>query len=191
MPAALHRDLPNAQIDVAEIEPSLYSLAQKYFGAPGDVHVVNHVEDGRRFLRESPTTYDMIFSDVYYSLFSIPPAYTTKEFFSEVRSKLAPSGIFVANFIGNLAPDKPSLILSEIRTIQEVFPETYVFATQSPDTANNQNIVVLGVNSAVTAGPTISPFPPSMPAPLPPNALSLLVPLQRYDLAQYPVLTDD
>ena len=191
MPAALHRDLPNAQIDIAEIEPSLFLLAQKYFNVPNDPHLVNHVEDGRRFLQESTTTYDMIFSDVYYSLYSIPPAYTTKEFFSETRSKLAPKGIFVANFIGSLSPDKPSLILSEIRTIQEVFPETYVFAVESPDIPNDQNIIVVGVNSPITSGPVISPFPQSIPPPLPPNMMSLLVPTERYDLTQYPVLTDN
>jgi glutaminyl-peptide cyclotransferase len=191
MPAALHRDLPNAQIDVAEIEPSLYSLAQQYFNVPNDPHIVNHVEDGRRFLEQSTTTYDMIFSDVYYSLFSIPPAYTTEQFFEEVRSKLSPNGIFVANFIGSLSPDKPSLILSEIRTIQEVFPETFVFATESPDIPNAQNIVVLAVNNDIPAGPVIDPFPQTIPAPLPSNMMSLLVPLERYNLSQYPILTDN
>lgn len=191
MPAALHRDLPNAQIDIAEIEPSLFSLAQKYFNVPNDPHLINHVEDGRRFMQESNTLYDMIFSDVYYSLYSIPPAYTTKEFFSEARKKLSPKGIFIANFIGSLSPDKPSLILSEIRTIKGVFPETYVFATKSPNIPNDQNIVVVGVNSAINSGPTTSPFPTSIPSPLASNMLSLLIPLERYDLNQYPVLTDN
>lgn len=188
MPAALHRDAPDAHIDIAEIEPSLFSLAQKYFGVPNDPHLANHVVDGRRFLQESSVSYDLIFSDVYYSLYSIPPAYTTKEFFTQARSKLNDGGIFVANFIGNLSPDNPSLILSEIHTLQEVFPQVYVFATVSPDITSNQNIVVVGVTGTSTSA---AAFPHVPPTPLPKDLNAHLVPLEQYSLGNYPILTDD
>jgi glutaminyl-peptide cyclotransferase len=189
MPAALHRDLPDAKIDVAEIEPSLSALAQKYFNLKPDANIVDHTEDGRHFLQKSSAQYDMTFSDVYYSLYSIPPAYTTREYFSEAKSKLSPNGIFIANLIGGLAPDNSSFLLSEIRTIKEVFPETYVFAVDSIDTPNTQNIIVLGVNGATSPKPFV--FPSSAPTPLPVHLLSHLVPLDRYDLDRVPILTDD
>jgi len=189
MPTALNKDLPSAQIDVAEIEPSLFQLAQKYFKASNSPNITNHIEDGRKFLKKSNTFYDMIFSDVYYSLLSIPPAYTSKEYFSEVQSKLTPNGIFVANLIGSLSPDKPSFILSEIRTIKSVFPETYVFAVDSASSPNAQNIIVVSVNSSKNSAD--SSLPSTIPSPLPANMLLHLVPLERYDLNKYPVLDDN
>ncbi len=191
MPTALHRDLPNATIDIAEIEPSLFSVAQKYFGASDDPHLVNHIEDGRRFLAQSTTSYDMIVSDVYYSLYSVPPAYTTEEFFLEARQKLAPNGIFLANFISNLSSAPPSLIFSEIRTMHEVFPNLYVFAVDSPNSQKVQNVIALGVNGDTRLDDLVARSSQGLPPPLPADLLAHIVPLERYDLGEYVLLTDD
>ena len=40
-------------VDVAEIEPSLYQLAKQYFNLPETSRLHNYVEDGRRLLRDS------------------------------------------------------------------------------------------------------------------------------------------
>src|SRR5262249_11964336 len=64
VPKALLRELPQATIDVVDIEPSLFSLGKTYFRLPDSPRLQNHVEDGRRFLSGSAKRYDLIFSDV-------------------------------------------------------------------------------------------------------------------------------
>lgn len=147
IPKALLADLPEVTVDVSEIEPELYNLGKKYFRVPDSPRLKNYTEDGRRLLYDTDKRYDLIFSDVYYSLFSIPTNFTTKEFFAIAKNKLSDDGIFVANFIGSLSHQKPSLILSEIRTFQEVFSNSYFFAVKSPGTLDAQNIIFVGYNS--------------------------------------------
>jgi len=145
IPKELLRELPNAEVDVAEIEPSLINIAHRYFGLPEDPRLNNVVADGRRFLHDADKLYDLIFGDAYYSLYSVPPHLVTGEFFSLVRSRLSPDGVFVANFIGDLSHATPSLILSEMRTFRQVFPNSYFFATRSPYSLSPQNIMFVGI----------------------------------------------
>ncbi|OGC45428.1 hypothetical protein A2V49_03075, partial [candidate division WWE3 bacterium RBG_19FT_COMBO_34_6] len=88
IPKALLKDLPNAMIDVSEIEPSLYESAQKYFKLNDTKRLTNYTDDGRRLLHDNANMYDLIFSDVYYSLYSIPAHFTTQEFFELAKSRL-------------------------------------------------------------------------------------------------------
>ena len=144
IPKALLAD-PRLQVDVVEVEPAAYDVARTYFGLPDSPRLRNHVADGRRFLADSDGGYDLVFSDVYYSLFSIPAHFTTQEFFALARSRLAPGGVFVANLIGSTDAADP-FIRSEIRTFTSVFDNHYVFAVTSPTSAEDQNFVFVGVN---------------------------------------------
>lgn len=132
IPKALQAELPEARVTVSEIEPSLFALAQEYFDVEPNERLVNSTVDGRRLLRESEQAYDLIFSDVYYSLYSVPAHFTTVEFFELAKEKLAPDGVFLANLIGNLSRQEPSLIFSELNTFRQVFPNSYFFAVDSP-----------------------------------------------------------
>ncbi|MBI2120307.1 MAG: fused MFS/spermidine synthase [Parcubacteria group bacterium] len=147
IPKALLAEIPDAIVDVAEIEPSLYELSKKYFGVKDDPRLRPFAEDGRSLLRSSKQKYDLIFSDVYYSLFSIPAQFTTQEFFTLAKEKLSEDGIFVANLIGDISRQKPSLFMSELKTFRSVFPNSYFFAVESPKQADSQNIIFVGYNS--------------------------------------------
>lgn len=190
IPKALLADLPDASVDVSEIEPSLYGLAKQYFGLSDDPRLHSYTEDGRRLLHDSDKKYDMIFSDVYYSLYSIPEHFTTEEFFQIAKDRLGENGIFVANMIGDLSRQEPSLIMSEIKTFQTVFPNSYFFAVQSPDITTPQNIIFVGYNSDTR----IDLGSPSILAN-PDPALSSLrdkeIDMRRFDLSPYPILTDN
>jgi spermidine synthase len=191
VPKALLRELPQAIVDVVDIEPSLLSLGKAYFKVPDSLRLHNHVEDGRRFLSDSGKKYDLIFSDVYYSFFSVPPHFATKEFFTIARNKLSPNGIFVANMIGNLSRRQESLVMSAIKTFQIAFPNNYVFAVSWPERTDPQNIMLVGYNSSER----IDLNTPSILRNRDPLIRSL--PLQqvdvdaRFDFSQYPVLTDN
>jgi spermidine synthase len=192
IPKALLHDLPDAVIDVAEIEPSFLDLAKRYFGAAESPRLRNYVEDGRRFLQDSDTQYDLIFGDVYYSYFSVPPQFTTREFFALARSRLRREGVFIANMIGDLSRREPSLIMAEIRTFQTVFPNSYFFAVESAERTDQlQNITLVGYNSDrrvdVTA-PPVTTHPEDLIRFLRYKAVDVE---RRFELSSYPVLTDN
>lgn len=150
IPKALIAELPDVEVDVVEIEPGLYERAKEYFFLEESERLHNHVMDGRRFLNDSTLPYDIIFSDVYYTFFSIPTHFTTKEFFILAKEKLSPNGLFIGNFIGNLSTKNPSFIESEMKTFKEVFPNSYFFAVVSTKSNEPQNIMFVGVNGDVT-----------------------------------------
>src|SRR6185436_10725710 len=62
------------------------------------------------------------------------------------KTKLQDNGVFIGNFAGYLAQEKQSFILSEMRTFKNVFPNSYFFAVNSPNSDAAQNIIFLGIN---------------------------------------------
>ena len=192
IPKALLHELPDAVVDVAEIEPSFLELAKQYFGASESPRLRNYVEDGRRFLQDSDTQYDLIFGDVYYSYFSVPPQFTTREFFELAKGRLRPEGVFIANMIGDLSRREPSLIMAEIRTFQTVFPNSYFFAVESAERTDQlQNITLVGYNSdrqVNIAAPPVTTHPDELIRFLRYKVVDVG---RRFELSRYPVLTDD
>ena len=191
IPKAFLNDLPHATVDVSEIEPSLVELAEKYFNLPKDNPRLNHfIEDGRRHLRDAKEPYDVIFGDAYHSLYSVPTHLTTKEFFSTVHDKLKPQGIFIMNIIGSLDPEPPSVVLSEIRTLKEVFPNVYLFAVDSPHLSEVQNLVVVAHKSDQKMTFDQHAMQSSRHQVIR-NLPAQQVDLERLDFSHYPLLTDD
>jgi len=150
IPKAVLEDSPQVHVDVSEIEPGLLALAQKYFKLPPTNRLSNYTQDGRRLLHDTSKRYDFIFSDVYYTVHSIPTHFTTQEFFKLVRERLTDNGLFVANIIGDLSSQKPSFTMSEIKTFKSVFPNSYFFATKSPSSHEGQNIIFVGLANQAT-----------------------------------------
>lgn len=190
IPKALVHELPEANVDVAEIEPSLFDLAKEYFQVSDTSRMHNFVEDGRRFLRDTDTKYDFIFSDVYYSLFSVPPHFTTKEFFTVAKDKLSPDGVFIASMIGDLSRQQPSLIMAEIKTFQSVFPNSYFFAVETPERTESQNIIFVGYNSDEKINVTSSAVTGHQD-PILRSLQNKIIDVKRFDLSPYPILTDN
>jgi spermidine synthase len=148
VPRAILHDSPRAIVDVAEIDPTLHSLALRYFDLPDDARLRNHAIDGRRFLHDTPERYDLVFSDAYRSFISAPPQFATLEFFRLARSKLKEDGVLIANFYGSLAPDTRATIYSVFRTMRAAFPQVYVIATVSPASEELQNFIFVGHNAS-------------------------------------------
>ena len=135
------------RVDVVEIEPALYSLARQYFKLPVETRLFNHLTDGRRYLRETNQRYDIIFADVYSSLYSIPIHFTTQEFFTLAESRLAENGFFLMNIIGCLEGEGKDLLLSEIKTFRSIFENSYLFPVASSDKRALQNYILLGLKN--------------------------------------------
>jgi spermidine synthase len=193
IPKAILQHAPQAVVDVAEIDPTLHALAVRFFELPEDPRLRNHVIDGRRFLHDANATYDLIFSDAYRSFISMPPQFTTREFFELAKRKLSDNGVLIANYYGGLGAATRPMLFSVLKTMRAVFPQVYVMATADPASDKLQNFIFIGHNAS----------PPGRRADLRrAAAMQFADPMLRNiaarelnpsdaSLAPYPLLTDD
>jgi spermidine synthase len=99
IPTALREILPDAQIDVVEIDPAVTRVAKQFFAFRDGPKLKVHEVDGRvyvkRALREG-VKYDAILLDAFDHEY-IPEHLLTREFLTEVKSLLTREGVLVAN----------------------------------------------------------------------------------------------
>ncbi len=99
LPTALRQLLPEAQIDVVEIDPAVTRVARKFFDfRDGPMLRVSEV-DGRVYVKRAARQgkqYDVILLDAFDHEY-IPEHLLTKEYLTEVKTLLAPQGVLVAN----------------------------------------------------------------------------------------------
>lgn len=99
LPSTLQKMYPNARIDVAEIDPAITQVAQKYFYfTPGNKMQVTE-EDGRVFVKRAlkkKEKYDLVMLDAFDHEY-IPEHMLTKEFLQEVRGLLTDKGVLASN----------------------------------------------------------------------------------------------
>jgi len=193
VPRALLRTSPRAIVDVAEIDPSLHSLAVRYFSLPADPRLRNHVVDGRRFLHDSAGGYDLIFADAYHALVSAPPQFATREFFELAKRRLADNGVLIANYYGSLAPDARATVYAVVKTLRSVFPQVYAIASTDAAADELQNFILIGQN-AVPPGRRIDlrrAAEIDFDEPLLKTVATRELRPSDAELAGYPVLTDD
>jgi spermidine synthase len=111
----LHAALPKADILTVELDKEVVDLAKKYFKyqETDGKHVT--LADGRAFLMRDAGGWDMIVVDAYRRGF-VPFHLVTKEFYTLVKSRLAPGGVVVQNI-------EPSTLLfdSATATLKSVF----------------------------------------------------------------------
>jgi spermidine synthase len=105
IPTALQEMLPDAQIDLVEIDKSVDTVARQYFDfKPGPKMRVT-IEDGRVFVKRmipQKPNYDMVLLDAFDADY-IPEHMLTREFLQEVKSVMAPNGVIVANTFSDSA----------------------------------------------------------------------------------------
>jgi len=136
IPSFLHKHYPRTTIDVVDIDPDVVIVAKRFFGFREDATMRAHVGDGRRFIEECRTPYDIIFLDAFGSE-NIPYHLATREFLQAVRRALAPGGIAVGNIWSR---GSNPLYDSMVRTYQEVFDDLYIFDVRG---AGNKILVAL------------------------------------------------
>lgn len=127
MPMFLRAVLPDAHIDVVDIDPDVLAVARRYFGFREDDALRAHVADARAFIESSGPAYDLIFLDAY-GPSSIPEHLATREFLQAVRARLTEGGAVVSNvWEQSVNP----LFDSMVRTYQVVFRQLYTFEVPS------------------------------------------------------------
>lgn len=121
----LHRLLPDATIETAELDPAIREVAAKYFFFKEDARQIVHLGDGRALVERSKDKYDVIFLDAFGAT-SIPYHLTTREFLGAVKDHLAEGGVVCANLWDQEA-DYADIVV----TYSAVFPELHVLKCAS------------------------------------------------------------
>jgi len=189
-PKAFLNDYPKVTVYVAEIDPEVIRVAEEYFAVNASnprLHIYN--EDGRILLQENSQKYDLMVLDAYSKSY-VPFHLMTTEFFKEAASHLTSGGSVISNLIAATSGDQAQLLRAEVRTMNTVFPNVYVFPVRGADYQDPQNVIILGtllpshltkVDFTNLAANTTTP---KIPANYAENYFTL-------DTSKAPVLTDD
>jgi len=127
-------------VDVVEIDPEVIGVAREYFGVNETERLRIHNEDGRRFLRETDETYDLIVMDAY-KKDKVPFHLTTVEFMRLAESRLSDEGFLYMNLISGASGPASRLYRSEYKTASRVFPTVYSFPTVGGGAVQNVEVV--------------------------------------------------
>jgi spermidine synthase len=135
IPKFIQKHFPDVRLDIAEIDPDVVAVCQKWFdfkGAPGTRVIVM---DGRMLLKRSEKQYDVIMLDAYASD-RIPFHLVTREFIELVKSRLKAGGLAASN-LWEYGLNR--FYWAELKTYQKTFPQTYLFHAGS-----SGNVIVFG-----------------------------------------------
>jgi spermidine synthase len=136
--------MPDAQIDVVEIDPGVIAAGKQYFGLQETDRVRFIASDGRVYLNRHNDLYDLILLDAFREL-GIPFQMLTREFYELVKQHLAPGGAMASNVAANT-----KLYLSTLATLRAVFPTVDVYPEWT-DPNGAQAIAVAVPSSRPTA----------------------------------------
>jgi spermidine synthase len=125
----LGRFLPDATIDVVEIDPAVIGAAKTYFGIKETARVRHLESDGRVFLNRHKERYDLILVDAYQGG-SVPFHLLTKEFYTLLKQHLAPGGAATFN-----VHDGTKLYASTLLTLRTVFPAVHLYPSGQGEVA--------------------------------------------------------
>ena len=122
LPAFLRKRMPEADIDVVELDPAVLAVAKSHFGFHEDERLHAHLGDGRRFIERVGKAYDLILLDAF-GANEAPYSLATREFLLSVKRALAPRGVVVGNLWGR---DYNPLYDGMVRTYLAVYPTVSV-----------------------------------------------------------------
>ena len=145
IPKKLNKEFPNMEIDAVELDPEVIRIAKDHFNIKESKQLRLHAQDGRLFLTRTQNQYDIIMLDAYFTD-AMPFHLATKQFFELAQKKLTPNGIIVANLISAVTGPSGKIARAFIRTMRQVYPQTYIFASRRPDNVSLetiQNVIVV------------------------------------------------
>jgi spermidine synthase len=97
-----HRHLRRTRLDVAEINPQVIALRER-FHLPADDERLSVTEvDGAHFVRDAPVRYDALLVDGF-DRHGLPRQLSSQRFYDDCADALQPGGVLVANLHANHA----------------------------------------------------------------------------------------
>ncbi len=130
LPVFFHTILPEASIDIVELDADVVRTASEFCGFVQDQRMRVSVEDGRDFIEDCEASYDLIVLDAF-DADSVPQHLLTEEFLQAVKGALNPLGAVVANVWGPALNRLYSRILA---TYRHVFDPVFILDVPNPGT---------------------------------------------------------
>jgi hypothetical protein len=126
LPSALVTALPEAIVDVLEIDPELTTLAEGFFGLRQNerLHIIN--EDGRAYVEKCQEKYDLIIVDAFHHT-AIPRALSSLEAVKLYRGLLTKNGVVAVNIISAYYGQGAKILRSQYAAYQQLFKSISVF----------------------------------------------------------------
>ena len=147
LPQAFRKLLPDAVIDVVEIDSAVVKVAEEHFNyrtsAPGELFVQDARIFGKRAVAKS-RSYDMILLDAFNGDY-IPEHLMTREYLSETQKLLSPGGVLLANTFSI-----SKLYHHEGATYASVFGRF-----QTVSTPSSSNRIIMAVNGPLPSDSAI------------------------------------
>jgi len=143
---------PQARLDVVEIDPKLTELARLHFQLKDDPRMRIFHEDGRTYINRCREKYEVVYFDVFRSMYSVPDHLTTLECARHVSRCLTDDGVAVYNLLGSIEGPSSRFIQAEYMTLKQVFPHVYVFLVDDgQDRKSTQNIICVASKKSLTS----------------------------------------
>jgi len=114
LPKFCHRYLPQASIDVVEIDPNVIALRNEFHVPPDDARFRVIHADGRQYLQAGPDPVDVLLVDAYDG-HGMPAVLCERAFFEDCHAALLPEGMLVVNL--HLESDSYPVCLAHLREI--------------------------------------------------------------------------
>jgi spermidine synthase len=122
--------VPQARVEVVEIDPGVTRIAYDQLGLPRDTAIVSYNLDGRQFVHELAPKghYHLVVQDAVNDL-SVPYHIMTKEYNDDIKAILTDDGVYLLTVIDLYADGQ--LLRAAIRTMQQTFPAVQLVGVQS------------------------------------------------------------
>lgn len=159
-------DAENLRVDVVELDPGMTGVARQHFGLTDDARLHIFHEDARAFLNrrarqaeagpdvlsggdatgrgDGATRYDLIFTDIFNSYYSVPFHVGTVEAARRMRALLADDGAVVMNIISAAGGEDGRLFRAIRAAFAASFADVRVYAVATADSTDYvQNLMLV------------------------------------------------
>jgi spermidine synthase len=146
LPRYMEATYPDAELEVAEIDPGVTRTAVEMLGLGPGTRVVTYNTDAREVVetKQGAAAYDLVFGDAFND-YQVPYHLTTREFAQKIRGVLKADGLYLALVIDRMRGGR--FMASVVRTLQEVFPHVYVLADVARTMAPRAQTYVLAASA--------------------------------------------
>jgi spermidine synthase len=152
VPTVFNLHLPAVRLDTVEIDPLVYSVAQKYFFLKTTAMQTVTINDGRQYLKKTDRRYDQIWIDAFNTDY-IPIHMTTREFLQLAKSRLTKNGLVLQN-----VHNSNKLFDAHVATYRAVFSHVYIFNGRQ-----SGNSIIVGADNPLFMPPKFQPSAKTRP----------------------------
>lgn len=140
--------LPEAHMDVVELDPAFTRVAREHFFLEDDPRLNIIHMDARSYLNSEPGKFDAIIADVFSGSYYIPFQMTTVEAIEYMYKALNPGGVVLMNIICAAEGKNSRYFQAQFQTFEQIFPQVFAFLVDDVDKPEiNQNIIIAALKS--------------------------------------------